>query len=319
MSCAVDSRLARPSRSCRALPASAALVSVGVLSACVHAEVTERFRREHGAFAARATANPPIQLTGTYLPEASVHNEAGEFRLVEGVLDATVPIPLTEDSFFVVGALAGVRRYQFDGVPVLADDNLHRYGVRLGFGHFLDDDLVVQGYWQPSVYSDLDGTLDHADYRFDYGSVLAVQRASPDLFWKVGFVATDAVDTGVLPLGGFTWHFADRFSLQVLLPRDANLIYEDGNWMLALGFLVDSDEYHVRSPVGLGLEDDVHVQEVRAHLTLERRFAAGLSVLVRTGTTVAGNYDWGYGAGTDDLTGTLERDWFVSSGLGWRF
>jgi hypothetical protein len=54
------------------------------------------------------------------------------------------------------------------------------------------------------------------------------------------------------------------------------------------------------------------------HLTIERRLGKGSSILVRGGTTVAGNYDYGYGNGTDDLTGTLEQDWFFAVGLAWR-
>ncbi len=288
-------------------------------SACATDSTVQRFRAKHGDFAARATANAPVTLIGAYVPESTIHHEAGDFSLGQVLLDATVPLPQSADSFLMLGALAGVRRYQFDGVPVLADDDLHRYGVRLGFGTFVDDDLLLQGYWQPSVYSDLDGTLNSADYRLDYGALLAVHRSSPDWFWKAGLLGTDAVDTGVLPLVGFTWHFRKSWSLQTLLPRDLNLVYEQDDWTGYLGFLVESDEYHVRSPVALGLEDDVHVQELFAHLTVERRLSAGASILLRIGTTVAGNYDYGYGNGTDDLTGTLDRSWFGAAGLAWRF
>jgi hypothetical protein len=295
------------------------LLGAGVVwSACATEPTVQRFREKHGEFAARATTNAPVTLIGTYVPESTIHKEAGEFALGQALLDATVPLPQTEDSFLVFGALAGVRRYRFTDVPLLADDDLHRYGLRLGLGHFVNDDLLLQGYWQPSIYSDLDGTLNSADYRLDYGTFLAVYRTSPDWFWKVGTIATDAVDTGILPLAGFTWHFADSWSLQTLLPRDLNLVYENDDWIGYLGFMLESDEYHVRSPTALGLADDVHVQELLMHLTIERRLGKGSSILVRGGTTVAGNYDYGYGNGTDDLTGTLEQDWFFAVGLAWR-
>jgi len=289
-------------------------------SSCTTEATVQRFREKHGEFGARATANAPITAVGSYLPESTIHKEPGEFTLTQGLLDATVPVPQSEDSFLVLGALAGVRHYQFDGVPVLADDDLHRYGLRIGYGKFLSDDLVVQGYWQPSIYSDLDGTLNSADYRFYYGALLAVYRTSPDWFWKVGVLGTDAADTGAVPLGGFTWHFAESWSLQTLLPRDLNLVYQSPDWTAYFGFLNDSDEYHVRSPAALGLQDDVHVGELVAHVTLERHLASpGASLLVRAGNTIAGNYDYGYGNGTDDLTGTLESGWFLAAGFAWRF
>lgn len=297
----------------------ACLASLTVLGGCSTQATIERFRTKHGEFAQRATSLPPVSVIGSWLPEGTIHKEAGELTFTQGLLDATVPIPQDDDSFLIAGALAGVRHVQFDGVPVLADDQLHRYGIRLGYGKFVNDDLLLQGYWQPSVYSDLDGTLNSADYRLYYGVLLAVYRTSPTWFWKVGLSGNDAVDTGIIPLGGFAWHFADGWSVQVLVPRDANLVYQDGPWTLSTGLLLESDEYHVRSPRALGLEDDVHVQELYAHLTVERGLTENLSVLLRGGTTLAGNWDWGYGNGTDDLTGTIEPDVFVAAGIGYRF
>lgn len=277
------------------------------------------FREKHGEFATRATAVAPVSLVASYLDNGTIHKEPGEFTLGQVLFDATVPVPTSDDAFLVVGALAGVRRYDFEGVPVLEDEDLHNYGIRLGYGAFVDDDLVLQGYWQPSIYSDLDGTLNSADYRLDYGRFLAVYRTSPDWFWKLGVVGTDAVDTGALPLAGFSWHLSERWSLHVLVPRDATLVYVHGDWTTRLGLSMEADEYHVRSPSALGLQDDVHVQELLAQLTVERRLAGGASILVRGGTSLAGNYDFGYGNGTDDLTGTLEPGWFVAGGFSWWF
>ncbi len=296
-------------------PCSLTLLAAG----CATEPNVRAFRDAHGDFGVRATAHAPISLIGTWLPEGTIHKEPGEFDLGQVTLDATVPIPQSRDTFVSAGILAAARHYDFDGVPVLDDDTLHRYGLRIGYGGFVDDDTMLQAYWQPSIYSDLDGTLRSEDYRLDYGTFLAVHRTSPDWYWKGGIIGTDAVDTGVLPLAGFTWHFDLQWSLQVLLPRDISLVYAPAGWKVFAGFLLESDEYHVRSPAVLGLEDDVHVQELFAHVTLERELAGGLSALVRGGTTVAGNYDYGYGNGTDDLTGTLEPTWFLAAGLALRF
>jgi hypothetical protein len=295
-----------------------ALVACGLLAACASDTNVQTFRSAHAEFGAGATSLAPVTVVAHHLPEGTIHKEPGQFDLGQVVLDATVPVPQSRDTFLVAGALAGARHYDFDGVPVLEDDTLHRYGLRLGIGTFVHDDLMVQGYWQPSVYSDLDGTLNSADWRLDYGTFLAVWRRSPTWYWKAGFIATDAVDTGALPLAGFTWRFDKRWSLQTLLPRDVSLVYEPPGSKLWLGVLLESDEYHVRSPAAIGLQDDVHVQEVLAHVTFEKLFGS-LSAMVRGGTSIAGNYDYGYGGGTDDLTGTLEPQWFLAAGLGFRF
>jgi hypothetical protein len=295
------------------------LVAFGSLGLAAAQDAIREFREAHGDFAIRATSHAPITLVGTWMPEATIHKEPGEFDFSQVTLDATVPIPQSRDTFLLAGILASARHYDFDGVPVLEDDTLHRYGVRIGYGGFVNDDLLLQGYWQPSIYSDLDGTLSSEDYRLYYGAFLAVHRTAPDWFWKVGVLGTDAVDTGALPLAGFTWRIDSHWSLQVLLPRDLSLVWEAPGWNVWGGLLVESDEYHVRSPDALGLEDDVHLQELVAHVTVERRIAGGLSLLLRGGSTLAGNYDYGYGNGTDDLTGTLEPTWFAAAGLTWRF
>ena len=307
-------------RCCFRLQVKAAKAAfLACLGGCTSTETIDAFRSKHRDFIQNATYLPFVSLTGSTLPEGKIHNEPGELEFDQVFFDAFVPVPLSDDDFLIGGALAGVRSVDFDGVPVLADDELHRYGVSVGYGRFVDDDLLIQGYWQPSIYSDLDGTLNSDDYRLYYGSLLAVYRASPEWFWKVGVNANDAVDTVVIPLGGFAWHFAERWSLQMLVPRDATLVYESGPWIVTTGLLSEADAYNVRSPDALGLEDEVHVQEIYAHVTVERGIFEGLGFMIRGGTTVGGDWDWGYGGGTYDLTGTLEPDLFFMAGLTYRF
>jgi hypothetical protein len=292
---------------------------LALLGGCTSPDTIERFKAKHGDFVRSATYLPPVSLVGSLLPEAEIDTEPGEIEFDQVALDALVPIPQGDDDFLIVGALAGVRAVEFDGVPVLADDDLHRYGVRVGYGRFIDDDFLVQGYWQPSVYSDLDGTARSDDYRLYYGTLLAVCRSSPEWFWKVGVNANDAVDTGVIPLAGFAWHFHERWSLQMLVPRDITLVHANDPWILTTGFLLESDEYHVRSPDSLGLEHDIHVQELYAHLTVERSLLHNVGLLLRGGTVVGGDWDWGYGSGTPKLSGGIEPDAFVAAGITYRF
>jgi hypothetical protein len=297
----------------------ATVAGLTFLASCVSRTAIEGFEAKHEDFILKATSLAPISLTGTWVPDTTIEGEPGELNFTQGLLDATLPLPLDADSFLIVGALAGVRDVHFDGVPVLADDQLHRYGVRLGYGRFLSDNWLVQGYWQPSIYSDLDGTLNSDDYRPYYGTLLSVYRTSPTWFWKAGLTSNDAADTCIIPLGGFAWHFADRWSMQVLAPRDANLVYASGPWLVSMGFMMESDEYHVRSPDALDLEHDVHVQELYAHVTVERALSRHVSFLIRSGSTVSGEWDWGYGSGTERYDGTIEPGAFVVAGLSYRF
>jgi hypothetical protein len=279
------------------------------------------FRAAHGEFVQRATSEPFIQVTALALPGAELENEPGEFDLAHWALDAIAPIPLSRDSFLLVGALAGQRIYQFDGVPTIADETLHSYGLRLGFGKFLNDDLAVQGYWEPSVYSDLDGTLHGEDYRLWYARALATWRANDELYWKAGFMLNDAADTGALPLFGFTWHFASGWRIDALFPRDAKVSWTPSErWVLSTGVRLDANEYHIRGPASIGSpEHDVHAQELYAYVGAERMLDANLSAFMRLGMSIAGNYDWSYGTGAPDYDAKLEPAPFALVGIGWRF
>lgn len=310
-------------------PSLAVLPLLSLCCACAFAaaprgqegSAVQQFLDAHGDFARRAVPDPAIQLSASFMPSAQIQSEPGHFDALQGALDATVPLPLDRDSFLILGVEAGVIDVEFDNVQTVADETLYRLGPRLGYGKYLDDDFVVQAYWQPSIYSDLDGTLKSEDYRLWYGTALAVYRQSDDLFWKVGFRLTDAVDSGVIPLGGATWHFAPDWRLEVLLPRNADVRFTvDDHWTVSGGFKLRADEYHIRGPVALGKpEHDVHVQEIVGFVASEYRLTDNLSTQMTVGTTVAGHWDWSYGGGLPKYDGTLEPGLFLEWGVGWRF
>jgi len=281
----------------------------------------EQFRGAHGEFARMAAADPPIWLAATYYPDARIHNEPGDFNATEYLFDATVPLPVSRDDFAIVGAEVGVRRFNFDGVQTMEDETLYQFGIRLGYGRFLTDDLVVQAYWQPSIYSDLGGTLNSDDYRLWYGTGLMVWRRSEGFFWKAGVRLSDAKDTGVVPLGGLTWHFADSWRLDILAPRNAEVRYTPSErWSVTAGFRAQADEYHIRGPVSMGKpEHDIHTHELTGHVALTLNPGANISTTFRVGSMLGGEYDWGYGNGLPKYDGWLSPSLFLQIELGYRF
>lgn len=282
----------------------------------------DRFLAAHGEFvrAARRQA-PAIELSALHVPEGEVRHEPGDFELAHFKLDATVPIPVARDTFLLAGAHAGARDYEFSrDVVGAADEVLYNAGLRIGVGHFFAEDLVVQGYWQPSLYSDLDGSLDNKDLKLWYGTVLAVKRTSPDWFWKGGLLFTDAADSGVVALLGFAWVISPRVRLDVLAPRNAEISFEPTpEWNLHAGLETESEEFHVRSSGATGsVERDIHVQDLRAFVGALYRLEQHVSVFAKVGTNVAGHYDWSYQP-EPDYDGTLAPGWYAQVGLGWSF
>jgi hypothetical protein len=107
----------------------------------------------------------------------------------------------------------------------------------------------------------------------------------------------------------------------VLLPRDAKLLYQASDkWQLSGGFSIEANEYHIRGPVALGSpRESVHVQEVYAFLGAEYALNDNLSTFARVGSSIAGNYDYGYGGGLPDYDNSLESAVFATIGVGWTF
>ena len=311
------------------------LVSFAFLAACASAPSREpavppqggddnktRFLAAHGDFVRGATRpGPMMQLAAAVVPEGKVRHEPGEFELQHYTFDATVPIPLDRDTFLITGAHAGARRYEFSAeVQGASDEVLTNAGLRIGIGRFLDDDSLLQAYWQPSLYSDLDGTLNHRDYKLWYGAALFVKRTSPTFFWKAGIALTDAFDTGVLPVLGLSWLPSPGWRVDLLYPLIAQASYDPHPaWTLHAGLEMRSEEFHVRSPVSLGnLERDIHVQDLRALIGAQHRLNDHAMMFGKVGTNVAGHYDWSY-APEPDYDGTLEPGLFVEIGIGWSF
>lgn len=285
------------------------------------ATARELFLEAHGDFLQKFRRFlPMIELSTLYMGKGSLNNESGEFQLLYYKLDALAPIPLNRDTFLVVGAHAGARDYDFKDVTGADDDVLYNAGLRLGVGHFFNDDLVAQAYWQPSLYSDLDGTLNSRDWKLWYGVALATYRVRDDLFLKAGVALTDAFDTGAVPVGGVSWLFHPEWRLDILLPRSAEVSWSPVRALsLQAGVEMEPEEFHIRfrTPQGEG-ETDVHVRDLRAYLGALYRFTDNLSAFVKAGTPVGGKYEWRDGSG-QKYDGRLEPAFFVQGGLGWSF
>jgi len=279
-----------------------------------------RFLAAHGDFAEKARRfTPMIELSALHLPEGKVHKEPGEFELTHYKLEALIPIPMGRDTFLLAGAHFGARNYDFSGVSGAEDDVLYSAGLRVGAGHFINDDFVIQAYWQPSLYSDLDESLNSEDWKLWYGAALATYRCRDNLFLKVGVLLTDAQDTGAIPLAGVCWTFHPQWRLDILLPRHAEVSWSLSRPLnLQVGLESESEEFHVRTGTPQGTrETDVHVQDIRAYLGASYRFTDMLSTFAKVGSPVAGDYKWRDGGAKYD--GTLELAFFAQMGLGLTF
>ena len=250
------------------------------------ADATKEFLAAHGDFAARAKRfGPLIEARLMYAPEIELDEDPGEFDLLQHNVEATLPIPLSRDEFAIVGGSWGARSYKFDAATGLDDETLYNASLRLGYGVYLNDDFVVQGYWEPSILSDFDGGPDGDDWFLWYGTGLAVYRVSDTFFWKGGLRLSDALNTTVLPIAGFSWLFAPEWRLDILAPRDFEVSYSPNEeWIFHGGLQVEAEKYHFRQDFADGAKTrNAKIKDYRLFIGTIYRFAENWSCSLNTG------------------------------------
>jgi hypothetical protein len=298
------------------------------------------FLREHGDFMNRRERyKPMISVGANLLANQSIRHEPGHFREFGAFTDINLPWNVSTDGYLMFGLYGSARRYQFknmgQGAP-LGDETLYAAGVKLGFGAFLDDNLLLEVETHPGVFTDADGPLKHQD--FDYPSfAVATMRVTPDLFLKAGVRYNQVFhDAPWLPILGISWDITGNsaaaggeadlggWRLDVLLPEHAEVSYwPSGSTGWLLGVEITGAEYHVRTSASTSpprQQDNLQVQEVTAYLGLVERLSDNFSFTARVGAPLAGQYDLTTGEnGFNRVEGALSSGPFAEISFGFDF
>lgn len=288
------------------------------------------FSKYHADFMLRREAyDPQIELRARYLPDSEIKDEPGRFEMLGYDVDFETPAIIYPDAYLLFGAYYQGRSYTFSksfgtrgnlvGMP---DEKLSAVGVRLGFGVFLDDNVLFEAETNPGLYSDLDQAPIHKDYDFPSSALLTI-RAMPSFFFKVGARYSQIYhDAPWLPYLGFSWEIVEGLRFDVLAPEKLELSYwPNASTGISFGAEVTGAEYHVRTSKATGSQEaDLHVQEVVAYLGLTTRFNEYLSMRGRVGVTLAGDYDLSSGAAAfDRVEGALSQGLYADFTMGFDF
>lgn len=291
-----------------------------------------QFRLHHGEFMDRRERfTPQIDLRGRILPNQRINDEPGSFDLFGYDLDAEFPILITTEAYITVGAYYHGRRYLFssafgtagngpgNGIP---DETLFGAGVKLGFGWFLDENMLLEVETHPGVWSDGDDGLHGDDYDFPSFGLFTL-RAVDNFFFKFGARYNQVYEEAPwLPMLGFSWEIVDGFRLDLLAPESLEVSYwPDSSLGFLFGANVTGAEYHVRTDEASGSQrDDLQVQEVVAYLGLISRLNDYVSFGLRAGLVIAGDYDLTTGAaGFDRSEGALDQGFYAEASFGISF
>jgi hypothetical protein len=281
------------------------------------------FQQAHGDFMLkRERYDPMLEVGVQYVPNDEVNGEAGHFDLYNGFFDLEAAITVSTDAYIELGAYLGMRNYATTNMIGFADERLFSAGAKLGFGYFLDENLLLEGMIAPGVWSDLDGTLHSDDYDFPTSLLLTIRRED-DLFFKVGVRYNEVfVDANVLPWLGLSWQFLDQWRLDVLAPESVELSYwATPEFGILAGGEIQGAQYFVRSDIATGSQRaNVNVQEIIIYGGLMWRPTDVLSLAGRLGAVVAGDYKLDDGnAATARVDGTLDPAMFLEFTFGFDF
>lgn len=279
------------------------------------------FMQAHGDFVLKYKRfEPDVQVRGQLLPNGEIKGEQGDFDLARLTVDAKAPFMVSTDGYLVLGAYFDHRRYLVDNMPGFADESLFVGALQLGFGVFVDDNVLLEGMVMPGSWSDWDGTLHRRDFDCP-ASLLFTIRTTDDVFFKIGARYNEIYeDANVLPYLGLSWQIMDELRLDILAPE-----YIEMSWWPApefgvrIGAEIQGAEYRVRQRNAVGDREfaDMRVQEVLAYGGATWRMSDYVSLAARAGMAVAGDYKLDDGlAATQRVDGTIRPTVFAEVTFG---
>lgn len=285
------------------------------------------FQQHHGNFMLRRQRfDPLIEFRGQLMPDYAVDGERGHFDMLRGIADIDLPMMVSPDGYLLIGSTFDIRRLQtknmVKGPLNLGDETLYQIGIKLGFGVFLSEDLLLEASVTPSIFSDMDATLHHKDY--DYPArALFTWRTGEDFFFKIGARYNEIYDDAkVLPYLGFSWTPIPEWRVDILLPEMMETSWwPDPSFGMLLGIEVQGAQYRVHDTLANGSTPaDIRLQEVIPYFGAMWRASDNFSLFGRVGLTVAGDYKLTDGVLPPTfIDGTLEPGIFFEVGMGFDF
>lgn len=287
------------------------------------------FNEDHGEFMSlRERYNPQIELRARVFPNMRIQDEPGSFDLLGYDFDMEVPTLVSTDGYLILGAYYTGRRYLTssafgtrNNTTGVGDETLVGAGLKLGFGVFLDNNVLFEMQTNPGAWSDLDDTPHHQDFDFPSHALFTI-RAMDRFFFKVGARYNQTYeDAPWLPLLGFSWEITPGFRFDLLAPQSFEFsIWPSASTGITIGGQIQGAEYHVHTAEALNQRANVRVQEAVAYLGLVQRVTDSFSFEARAGLVVAGDYKLSDGSvGFDYTDGMLRQAFYGEFSMGLNF
>jgi hypothetical protein len=141
------------------------------------------------------------------------------------------PLPLNEKWIIPLGLMS--QNIWLDSVPgAPVPDQIHTLGFNTGLGYRLNDDWMIMGMFNPTLYkfSDVGGN----DIGLS-GGINAMWRYSPSLTLMFGLMVSPDSDLKVLPMIGADWRINEEWDLRLMFPQPRLIYQPDEHWSFHFG------------------------------------------------------------------------------------
>ena len=162
------------------------------------------------------------------------------------------------------------------------------------------------------------------------GPALFSYRSLENFYFKFGLRYNQIyADAPWLPYLGFSWDLSESLRIDLLAPEYFEISYwPEASTSFAFGAEVSGAQYRVHSTLFTGKQEaNAQVQEVVAYLGATHRFSDQVSLQIRGGVVLAGEYDLTTGAESatspfnrfDPAEGALDQGFYadITFGLNW--
>jgi hypothetical protein len=257
------------------------------------------FADHHGEFMnLRQRFDPQVELRARAIPNGRIKDEPGSFDMLGYDFDAEIPVLISTESYLILGAYYGGRRYLTSSAfgtagnsGGIGDETLINTGAKIGFGVFLDSNVLFEMQTNPGIWSDMDDTLHHQDFDFP-SSAQFTFRTFDRFFFKLGARYNQVYEEAPwLPIVGFSWEIVEGFRFDLLAPESVEFsFWPNPSTGFMLGGFVTGAEYHVHTSEAINQRANARVQEAIAYFGIVQRMTDNFSLQARAGIVVAGDY-----------------------------
>lgn len=278
------------------------------------------FQQDHGDFMQkRKRFDPQVMLRGGSIMNGSIGGEPGEFDMLRGTADLDFRLLVAHNAYISLGAFYDQRTYDTSKMPNFRDETLFATGLNVGFGWFVDEDVLLELKAKPGYWSDLDGTTHSEDFDC-WANALATVRYSPEFFFKLGARYNEYYEeANLLPNLGITWA-GETVRVDILLPDYLEVsLWPTPDFGFLFGAEIQGGEYHVRAPSNVNPPTfaDTRVQELIAYTGVHWQFTDEMALVLRGGAVLVGKYKLDDGANaTPPVEGEIDPSMFFDVSIG---